>query len=105
MSNNKFDNIDSLPTNKNEPTEEEIKTVDSFFLQKKNTMVKIINGFKDILITAILFIILSLPQFDEIVKKFIKCSNSSIYMLILVKAIIFCIVLFLIKNFYLSQNN
>jgi hypothetical protein len=105
MSNDSSDKIDSLPTNENLPSKEELETVETFFIQKQKTMTKIFSSFKDIITYAIIFMIISLPQFDEILKKFVKCTNDSIYILLLVKTLIFCITVFLVKNIYLTQKN
>lgn len=97
------DNIDSLPTDKNKPSEGEIQLVNTLF-KEQSTVQKILEGTKDILIIGLLFVGFSLPQMDDVVKKIIPSTQSSPYILLLTKAIIFMLVFFIVKNLYLVRK-
>ena len=74
------DAIKNLPMNKNPPTPNEIHLINSIFANtNKPNLHKIIKEGKDILVLGILFIILSLPQIDEIIKK-IFSNNHKFYL-------------------------
>jgi hypothetical protein len=99
------DILDDLPTNKNQPSHNEIKIVDTLFKKHTTSISNITKEFKDSIVFGILFILFSLPQVDELFKKYISVTNSSVYMLILVKAIFFIVALWIIKNYNLLKNN
>lgn len=99
-----FDNIDTLPTDQNSPSHAEIQIVDQLFKQKHNTIHKILEGTKDIVVVGFIFLLFSLPQLDDILKKLIPATEKSSYVLIAVKALFFMFVYFLVKNLYLVRK-
>lgn len=99
------DIISNLPTDKTPPTHGEIQLVDTLFRQKQNTIQHIFSGTKDVLIVGLLYVILSLPQLDPLIHKFIPVSSTSPYMLLLIKTLIFMITFFVLKNVYLVRKN
>lgn len=98
------DSIDNLPTDKNAPTHSEIEIVDTLFKEKQTTVQKLLEGTKDVLVLGFLFILFSLPQCDDIVYKFVPSAISSPYILVVVKAVAFMFIYFLIKNLYLVRK-
>lgn len=98
------DSIDALPTDQNNPSHAEIQIVDSLFKQKHGTVQKILSGTKDVLVIAFIFLLFSLPQFDDLLKKFIPAAENSAYILIAVKSVLFAFVYFLVKNVYLVRK-
>lgn len=98
------DSIDALPTDQNNPTHSEIQIVDQLFKQSHGTVQKILRGTKDVLVVALIFLLFSLPQFDELLKKFVPSAEKSLYILIGVKAILFAFVYFIVKNVYLVRK-
>ena len=101
------DFIDQLPADTSVPSHNEIRIVDQLFQQKKGIFDKILHQTKDIVILGILFIVFSLPFIDELITKFITIARTSHYILIGVKALLFVLAYFIIKNLYLvrKQNN
>lgn len=92
------DNIYDLPTNRNQPSHNELKIVDSIFKKHSNTLNNITKEFKDGIIFGILFFLFSLPQFDELLKKYISVTQKSLYILLLIKALFFIVIIWIIKN-------
>ena len=92
------DSISDLPINQSQPSHNEIKLVDSLFKKHSSTIGNITKEFKDSILLGILFLIISLPQVDDIFKKYISVTNNSIYMLLLVKTIFFIIAIWLLRN-------
>lgn len=90
------DSIHTLPVDNNPVTDNDKKILSTFFTTPEASG-KVIGEFKEGLIGAFLFIILSLPQVDEIILKFI--DQKSPYILILIKAIAFVIGFYIVKNF------
>lgn len=101
--NTQSDPLDTLPTDKNAPTHSEIQIVDTLFKENHTTIQKIFNGTKDVFIFSGLFLLLSLPQINDIIIKFFP-SASSPYMLLFAKTVLFAILYFLIKNWYLVRK-
>jgi hypothetical protein len=99
------DNISDLPTNRIQPSHNEIKIVDTLFKKHSSTLGNITKEFKDSIVLGILFLILSLPQVDNLFKKYISITNNSIYMLILIKTIFFIVALWIIKNYNLLKRD
>jgi hypothetical protein len=98
------DILENLPTNKNQPSHNEIKIVDTLFKKHTSTISNITKDFKDSILIGVLFFILSLPQVDELFKKYISVTNSSLYMLLLVKTVFFIVALWIIKNLKLLKK-
>lgn len=98
------DLLAQLPVDKIQPSHEEIQMVDVLFKNHNNTINLIFKEAKESLIVAILFILFSIPQIDDIIKKFLPITENSIYFLILFKALFVMILFWLIKFFYLSKN-
>ena len=99
------DDINQLPSDESVPSYNEVRIVDKFFQQKKSIFDRILHQTKDIVILGALFIILSLPFVDNIIKKFVTITTTSPYILLGIKALIFVIVYFIIKNVYLVRKN
>ena len=97
------DNISDLPTDKNEPSSEELEIVNTLFKTNNNKMYVILNEVKDALLVGILFIIFTLPQIDAFINKFIPFTQKSIYILILIKFFVMIIIYWCIK--YFSRKN
>ena len=98
------DNLSSLPTDKNNPSEVDKNMTDTIFGANLSMSQKLVKEGKDMMIIGLLFIALSLPQVDELIKKFIPAAQNSDYILILIKAIMVMVLFWLIKHFYLSRN-
>lgn len=98
------DIIEQLPSDQTVPSHNEIRLVDTLFQQKKSIVDKILTNTKDILIIGLLFVVISLPPVDVLIKKFITITESSPYILIVVKALLLMILYFIVSNFYLSRK-
>ena len=99
------DLIKDLPTDKVEPSHDELQMMDMLF---KNTSTSSMNNLfkelKDSLIVAILFIVFSIPQIDSLLNKYIPITQTSLYILILIKSIFVMGLYWLIKHFYLATK-
>lgn len=98
------DIISQLPTDSDQLTHNETLIVDQLFKRKKGTFDKILSNTKDVLIIGALFILFSIPSVETLIKNFIPVSNSSQYILLGTKAVLFMIVYFFIKNIYLVRK-
>ena len=100
------DLIKDLPTDKVEPSTDELQMMDILF-KNANTpgMNNLFKEIKDSLIVGILFILLSIPQIDTLLNKYIPITQTSPYILILIKAIFIIGLYWLIKHFYLAKKN
>jgi len=99
------DDINMLPVDKNPPSVNEIHLVNSLFTeQNKNIIKTILVEGKDAFLVGILFVLLSLPQVDELLFKLIPSTKNSIYILLGIKAIFIALLWWVIKYFYLSRG-
>jgi hypothetical protein len=99
------DMIQQLPSDMSVPSHNEIKIVDRLFQRKKSMFDKIMGESTDIIVLSGLFVVFSLPFIDNLIIKFIPASGTSPYILIGVKALIFVLIYFIIKNIYLVRKN
>lgn len=101
---NSSDFIESLPTDKNPPTHTEIQIVDSLFKQQHTIIQKILVESKDVILVGFLFLLFSFPQIDDLIRKYIPSTETSIYIFIFSKTLLFMACYFLIKNMYLVRK-
>jgi len=99
------DSIHDLPTDKVEPSQNELRIVNSIFKKNKKMVNTLVGEFQDPIIIGILFILFSLEQVNGIVFKFVPSAQNSPYILIVIKALVFMVVYWVIKHFYLSRAN
>ena len=98
------DNISDLPVDKIQPSNDELEVVNTLFKNHNKTMINIFNELKETLLIGILFIIFTLPQGDALINKFIPITQTSIYILTLIKMILVMVLYWIIKYFYLSKK-
>ena len=98
------DQIDNLPSDQTVPTHNELTIVNNLFKQKEGNMQRLLKEFKGIAIIASLFFVLSLPQLDELLRKYISYANNSPYILIAIKTLIFIVFYYFINNYYLLKK-
>lgn len=102
--NNGGDPINQLPTDKNQPSLSEAKIINSLFEKNYTTLELVFEELKDSVIFAILFIIISLPQIDNMIYSIAPITKNSFYFMLGLKAIIIVALHWLIKHYYLSQR-
>ena len=105
MQNNIFtsqfgDPISKLPTDESIPTHNELEIINTIF-NKKTT--DFFSSVKDIIIVGILFFIFSIPITNSIIGKIMP--NTSTYVLLGIKTLLFMVLYFLIQNIYLVRQN
>lgn len=93
------DLIEILPVDKTQPTYDELNVINTLFKTHNNTMNVLFNEIKETLIVGILFLLFSIPQIDDLFKKFIPISNNSIFFLILIKSLFVMLIFWLLKHF------
>jgi len=98
------DIISNLPADRNKPTENEMHIVNTLFHQDSSMMDALANESKDSMIIGVLFVLLVLPQTDEMIKKYVPSAENSPYVLIGVKVAIIMAGFWCIKHFYLSRK-
>ena len=98
------DSIENLQMDENPPNHDELEVMDTLFKKEVGVFEKIMNSAKDSLLVGILFVIFSLPYFDQLVLKFIPSLGNSAYMMMGFKVLVLMIVHYLIKNLYLVKK-
>ena len=98
-----FDFISELPTDKNKPSDNEYRIINTLF-KEKNTINIIFKEMQDSFIVGILFVIFSLPMLDSLIIKFIPVAEKSIYVLLCIKVLSIMLFFWVIKHFYLSRK-
>ena len=99
------DLIANIPDDNSIPSHNELQLIDKLFHKHKTILDTILLETKDILFIGILFILFSIQPVENLIKKFIHSSNTSIYILLGVKSILFMLTYFFIKNIYLVRTS
>lgn len=99
------DPIAKLPVDQSQPTNNELQIVNTLFTKHRNTMDAIVEEAKDSIIIGLLFIVLSLPMVDGVIKRIVPMTDKSPYILIAIKAVAVMALYWLIKHFYLSRKS
>ena len=98
------DLLSNLPTDKNEPTQDENKILNTLFKEKK-TVGTVFVEFKESIIVGILFIIFSLSYVDDLILKISpSLASHSPYIIIGIKAILIVLSFWILKHFYLIRK-
>lgn len=97
------DQISLLPVDKMPSTPEEIQLVNHLFKQNHSTFSLIFQEAKDSIIVGILVIIFCNPYVESIIQKLLPFTQSSVYFLLTIKAILAGILYWLVRHFYLSR--
>ena len=99
------DLISSLPSDNNPLNHDEIHILQTLFKdENKHDIMNIFIELKDAVIGGLLFGLLSTPQFNNFLERFIPITRTSIIMNISVKVIFFIILYWIILNFALSRK-
>jgi len=98
------DIITQLPVDKTTPTHDELHIVNTLFQNHGTEMNTMFNEAKDAILVGLIYIIFSLPQLDEYIKRFIPIANKSPYFLVLIKALTAIVFYWVVKHFYLSRK-
>lgn len=97
--------IDSLPIDKNFlHTEQQLRVADVVFKQHENTVNAVARELKEGIVIAILFVLFSSSQVDDLIKRVFSVANSSTIALMGIKCVALVLVFYLIKNFSLSRR-
>ena len=98
------DPILQLPVDKNIPMPNEVHIIDTLFKKHKGAMNMIFEEGKDSIIVALLIIASCLPQIDQTFQKILPITQKSPYFLFVGKGLLFGLLFWLIKHFYLSRK-
>jgi hypothetical protein len=99
-----YDIIAQLPTDTILPSDQELKILNSLFVEKKSAMKNIFDEVYEPLIVGIIFVVFSIPQIDDLIKSNIPVSNNSIYFLLLIKMVVVMVLFWIIKHFHLCKK-
>ncbi len=97
------DSVSSLPTDKTLPRRSELDTADQLFSQEPTTTQKLVEQGKEVALVFVIVFIVSLPQIDTLLAKFVPISATSPYIGMLIKALAAAIIIWIVKYFYLSR--
>jgi hypothetical protein len=100
------DSLNSLPVDNNTMTANEVHIVEALFEKdgKGGTFLGgILSGFKEALLGAALFVVLSLPLLDGIITSCLPAAGNGVVMMI-IKTILFLLFFALIQNLALVQK-
>uniref|UniRef100_A0A6C0LV51 Uncharacterized protein n=1 Tax=viral metagenome TaxID=1070528 RepID=A0A6C0LV51_9ZZZZ len=98
------DPIQNLQIDNSQATQNEIHIVDTLFTKNAGIMDKLAVEATDCIIIGVIFIVFSLPQTNNLIKKILPVSANSPYILIGIKTLAVMISYWLIKHFYLSRR-
>jgi uncharacterized membrane protein len=100
------DKIASLPINENEKLPEHDQQLLDILLEDKKEQVKEVKKvsmvFKESILAGLLFLVLSHPFFDSLVR---KCGCKSEITVLLLKFAVFVVIFFILQNKFLVKKN
>lgn len=96
------DLIINLPVDNNTPSSSEIQLMNTLFEKHRGTINIVAEESKESLIIAIIVILFSLPQINEIITKLSPIDSE--YINLLIKGVSAGVLFWLIKHFYLSKK-
>jgi hypothetical protein len=100
-----YDLITELPVDKEEPTPEQLKIVNTLFKKENKTSLNsVFINAKDAICAGILFIIFSIPQVDTLLGSILPITTTSVYISVVVKALIVVVLFWVIKYFILIKK-
>ena len=102
--NTNYDILASLPTDKDEPSQEEMVIINNLFVENKEATATIINEMFEPFIVGILFVIFSLKYIDSAIFYVLPMTQTSEIFLILTKVVLIMIAFWIIKYFNLCRN-
>lgn len=94
----------NLPTDKINPTEQEIHISNMLFSDKNNMNKNFTSELKNLLLLFIVFFIISTKEVENILSRFFPISQKSPYIGIAIKGLVFIILYWIISNISLSKN-
>jgi len=97
------DPVVSLPTDKTLPRRSELDTADQLFSQEPAVTSKLVEQGKEVAVILIVVFVISLPQIDTLLNRFVPICNTSPYIGILIKSLAAAIIIWLVRYFYLSR--
>lgn len=97
------DPISQLPTDQTPPSPMEVQLTNTLF-QAQSSVFQTLFSLKDILIAGALFLLFSIPQTSELIKRIFPSTANSQYILLLVLCIAFMLALFITKTIYLVRK-
>ena len=99
----RYDNIEDLPTDEKNPDVNELYLVNTLFTNNNDSAL-LFNGLKDTVLSGFLFLLLTMPFINNLIKNVFKFTKNSFILFILLKSIIFMILYFIIVNFSLIKK-
>jgi len=98
------DEINRLPVDESVVTHNEASIIETLFKDNKKTVKSVFQEMKESVVAGILFIILNLPPVDRLISLIIPSVGNSFYILLVIKAILFIIILYIVKNISLLRK-
>jgi sterol desaturase/sphingolipid hydroxylase (fatty acid hydroxylase superfamily) len=97
------EDIASLPVSSQPPTDKELEIADVLFPKQISVMDKVYKSARDAVVVGIFFVVLSLPQVDDLLSKFLPVSGSWIMRLVL-KMLIMILLYFMYTRLFLVRR-
>ena len=97
------DAVSSLPIDKTLPRRSELDTADQLFSQEPTVTNNLVEQGKEVAIILIVVFVISLPQINTLLNRFVPICNTSPYIGILIKSFAAAIIIWLVRYFYLSR--
>ena len=99
------DSVANLPVDKSTPSRGELEMADTVFASQPSPMKNVITEAKEAALVMVVVFILSLPQLDALLNRFVPMTQTSPYIGILIKSLVAAIVVWLVRYFYLSRKS
>jgi uncharacterized integral membrane protein len=98
------DPIESLPTDKDNVSANSLHLLNTFFTEKESHVRVMLGELREVVILAILYILISLPQVDSFLLNIFSFTNNSPIILMVVKGVVLGILYYVTTNFKLIKS-
>ena len=98
------DSIVNLPTDEIVPNHKEIEIIDKLFNSNDQKTKNLLNEIKGLLVLAALFILFNVSHLDVLIKSLIPITGANEYLLLIIKAVMFAVVWYFVKNIKTVRN-
>jgi len=92
------DLIQNLPTDDSMVNSNELHIINNLFTNEADNINKILLEMRESILGGVLFGLLSLPQVDSIIQKFVPISRNSPTILLCIKILLFIFIFYILKN-------
>lgn len=99
-----YDELAKLPVDQSDVSPGENQIIDLLFRENPSGVNRFVEELKPVFLVGLLFMLFSLPQISSLIARVLPVTSTSVYIDILIRALLVMIAFWFIKHFYLSRK-